>query len=240
MLVICRPEMPDGAPLQSTTLTSWTNVEDVIDADLVGDNFRRIYTAVNGGLTAQNLNPYGVDIDEKKVQFPEYVRERQPNVGHTHSHNGQDSSFLGMGAVDRSVTERRSLGAYMFPSNDRPLFTYFGVVPVLTNYPVATDADSGERTFYVDIPYDSVRLPKVWWTSAVQRRAFATLQVLNPVLRPYLAIQDFIVTAQYDDEGNGAMYLRATMQIRGSTAAIESTDGVFLHWTLMVQARPEA
>jgi hypothetical protein len=232
--------MPSGTPYQTEVAASWTDKEDLIDADLIGGNFRRLYTAVNGGMTAQNLDWDNVSIDEKKIQFPEFIRDVQPNVGHTHGHNGVDSSFLSIGSVDRRVTERRSFGAYMFPSNDRPVFTYHGVVPIQVSWPKSTDSTSGRRSVYIDIPYDPVRLPKFWRTDQVTARAFGSLQVLNPALLGYVTVQNLGVVQYGPTNGIFAMYLRATIQFRGSEAPIESTDGMFLHWTLIVQARPEA
>ncbi len=230
-------------------------VKDVVDMDLVGGEFRRIYSTLNGNLDASNLDSeYSntISIRETRVLFPEFSEGAHegtgPSVsagkGLTHSHNGYDSSFLGPGVVNRNVTLLRSYGAWMSPTNKRGQFHFHGISQISAN---VVDTDDEQVDLYIEIPTNSAIFPRLLRTTEDQdrtgahqdtARGYATLQCLNYYLLPYISVVACRVVHLFSqDNGSVAEYLKVTLNFRDHPV-IENTDGLYLHWNVWALAHP--
>lgn len=241
MLVIHRPVAHSGqgdTPFSNTLLSA-----DVIDGGNLWDNFRRYYVELNGRLHASNLelsNQYAPDrlvIPESKILFPEFYGGGAPSgvplAGHTHTHDGLNSSVLGMGAIDRSVTKHRSFGAWMCPSDTQQVWMFHGSIP-LTGLSARTDSNGADDvTVYVDIPYPLGRIARVWTTDTV--RSFTTLRLFDPTYLGKVCVVNaspsFVIA-----NGVSATYLAVT--IRFVSLAINTVvpirDSLMLDWVVWV------
>lgn len=256
MLILTKPVLVDGAAPEGDA-DQWHDENDVVDMDLVAENFRRLYLGVNGGLHASNLSTGvgDVSIDERLVRFSEFADNHAgatlpiPGSGMSHSHDGIDSSRLGPGAVNMNVTQRKSLGAWRTPTKGRTLYHYWGIAPItISNIPEwgGSSGDNENYTVYIEIPYDTHQLPRTWklkdTTTGVvadSARVFVTVQNLNPLTRAYIKVRNAKVT-KLSSLTNQAMYLQVVLNVRENTAPISNTDGLFLHWAIFALLRPVA
>lgn len=254
MFIITKPILSSGvAEADSDT---WHDIPDVVDMDLVAENFRRLFQGANGKLHASNLvtPPGSVSIDETLVRFPEFAGFHSNLAGLpgiSHSHDGINSSRLGPGAIDQKVTRGRSFGAWMTPTKKRTLWHFWGIAPItISNIPAWDGSASDNETYVVriEIPYNTHTLPRVWrigleGTSATydSARVTTSLQNLNRLTRPYITIRNAKVSKVSAATGSDAcMYLDVTLNVRNNEEALTSTDGLFVHWSIFALLEPLA
>lgn len=150
MLVLSRPLLPQGFSNYALSVL-WNLDTYVVDGKILADNLQDIFTALNGGIHANNLDAPSAAIPDKYIRFPEfYSGSLQRAPGSVHGHDGVVSSQLGDGAISMFSTEWESFGAWMCPARFATMLVCHGSIEINTD-PIYTGLT---QQFLVEVPYD--------------------------------------------------------------------------------------
>lgn len=260
MIVIHRPVIHDDQLDSPFTAQALFTASEPVDVDLLWDSFRRYFVEINGNLHACNFDLAGavnnnrLVIEETQVLFPEFYQGDRgheiPTVGHTHSHDGIDSSYLGMGAVDRSNTKHRAFGAFMCGSDSRQVWLFHGSVPLQEKTFLGSVDATGFLTFYIDIPYPAGRVEGVWHQDLntanegstlkyyVPARCFGTLRCFDPALFGKVALIGLNAKVVMVDRIRGTL-LEAKVAFNDVAYDVEVDGQLGLDWMIWAVLRSD-
>jgi len=161
--IFIRPALPDGK-LPSTNdsypdpgdYADWDDwdTSDIVDAQDLSKNWAIIYSHANGRINGTDFNTgEGAALSEATYVADWEGTNEWPTVGHRHSHDGVDSSFLADSVLTYDILGAGAHGIFRCPTKD-----YRGLLMSSEAVPEITDSTTPFAFWdYFSIPFDSYR-----------------------------------------------------------------------------------